>query len=326
MAYNVNTFLKPLSTSDKLIQVVDPTGVVKFTINPFTVKNTFVRGNVIYISLNSDREVLLDFRNQVESRQAIILLESQLETLRNKTPNYIDRIIEEYIVGLTSFGTQGPQGPQGDQGYQGPQGFQGNQGFQGHQGFQGPQGDQGFQGVTGATGATGPQGIPGIPARQPKFSVYLKNNETLTADPFSATGINFTNNIITIPANTISPNDNIVIKLYLEKTITTSGSNVFRMSIGTSPNQNDRQNPAVAANLVNINIPTSVGQFWMTRYNIRSTSNNFSGLSGGYSDVGVNSNSNTILGFDFANTLYLIPYIQYGSATFIVREMQLEIW
>jgi len=99
------------------------------------------------------------------------------------------------------------------------------------------------------------------------------------------------------------------------------------MSIGTSPNQNDRQNPAVAAYLVNINLPTSVGQFWVTRYNIRSTSNNFSGLSGGgYSDVAVASYSNTILGFDFANTLYLIPYIQYGSATFIVREMQLEIW
>jgi hypothetical protein len=100
MAYNINTFLKPLSQSDRLIQVIDSNGVVKYSINPFTVKNTFVRGNVIYISLNSDREILIDFRNQTESRQAIVLLESQLETLRNKTPNYIDRIIEEYIHGI----------------------------------------------------------------------------------------------------------------------------------------------------------------------------------------------------------------------------------
>lgn len=100
MAYNVNTFLKPLSLSDKLVQVVDSNGVIKFTINPFSVKNTFVRGNIIYISLNSDREILLDFRNQTESRQALTLLESQLENLRNKAPNYIDRIIEEYIQGI----------------------------------------------------------------------------------------------------------------------------------------------------------------------------------------------------------------------------------
>lgn len=100
MAYNINTFLKPLSQSDRLIQIIDSNGVVKYSINPFTVKNTFVRGNVIYISLNSDREILIDFRNQTESRQAIVLLESQLETLRNKAPNYIDRIIEEYIHGI----------------------------------------------------------------------------------------------------------------------------------------------------------------------------------------------------------------------------------
>lgn len=100
MAYNVNTFLKPLSPSDKLLQIVDLNGVVKYTINPFTIKNTFVRGNVIHISLNSDREILIDFRNQTESRQAIVILESQLETLRNRTPNYIDRIIEEYIQGM----------------------------------------------------------------------------------------------------------------------------------------------------------------------------------------------------------------------------------
>jgi len=100
MAYSVNTFLKPLSQSDRLIQIVDSNGIIKYSINPFTVKNTFVRGNVIYISLNSDREILIDFRNQTESRQAIVILESQLETLRNKTPNYIDRIIEEYIQGI----------------------------------------------------------------------------------------------------------------------------------------------------------------------------------------------------------------------------------
>ena len=100
MAYNLNTFLKPLSSTDRLIQIIDSAGLVKYSINPFTVKNTFARGNVVYISLNSDREILLDFRNQTEARQALDLLQIQLDSLRNKTPNYIDRIVEEYIHGI----------------------------------------------------------------------------------------------------------------------------------------------------------------------------------------------------------------------------------
>ena len=100
MTYNLNTFLKPLSSTDRLIQIIDSAGLVKYSINPFTVKNTFARGNVVYISLNSDREILLDFRNQTEARQALDLLQIQLDSLRNKTPNYIDRIVEEYIHGI----------------------------------------------------------------------------------------------------------------------------------------------------------------------------------------------------------------------------------
>ena len=41
MAYNLNTFLKPLSSTDRLIQIIDSAGLVKYSINPFTVKNTF---------------------------------------------------------------------------------------------------------------------------------------------------------------------------------------------------------------------------------------------------------------------------------------------
>lgn len=103
MAYSVSTFLRPLSSTDKILQIIDNNGVVKYSINPFTIKHTITRGNVIYMSLNSDREILLDFRSQSESRQALVLLETRLEDLRNKVPNYIDRIVEEYTSSLKYF-------------------------------------------------------------------------------------------------------------------------------------------------------------------------------------------------------------------------------
>ena len=100
MAYNINTFLKPITDSDRLLQIIDSTGDVKHSINPFTIKNTSIRGNLIHIRLNSDREILIYFRNQTETRGAILLLESRLEILRNRYPNYIDRIVDEYIQGI----------------------------------------------------------------------------------------------------------------------------------------------------------------------------------------------------------------------------------
>ena len=100
MAYSLSTFLKPLSQTDTSVQIMNSDMVVKWTINPFTVKNVFLQNNLVKISLNSDREVVLDFRTTNESKQAIVKLQSALEVLRNKTPQYIDKIIEEYIHGI----------------------------------------------------------------------------------------------------------------------------------------------------------------------------------------------------------------------------------
>ena len=166
-----------------------------------------------------------------------------------------------------------------------------------------------------------------INLRSPKFSVYIKNNETLTGSPFPSAGTNFTNNIITIPANTLIANDNIVVRLYFDKTATTSGTNTFGLSIGTSATQNDRQNALVAAQLTNYNLPAGVGQFWVSRFNLRATSNQFTGIGlNAITDITSATNVTTTLGFDFTQPLYLIPYIYNASSTIILREIQLEIW
>lgn len=116
MSYNLETFLKPLTESDKNIQIRDTALLVKWTINPFTIKNIIVANNLIRISLNSDRVVTVDFRTSNEAKQAIILLESAVEVLRNKAPLFIDKVISEYIQSVGLTGSQGPQGFQGTNG------------------------------------------------------------------------------------------------------------------------------------------------------------------------------------------------------------------
>ena len=101
MAYSLGTFLNSLTITDRVIQVRDTTSVVKWTINPFTVKNVIASNNLIRISLNSDRIITLDFSTSNEAIQAIVKLQDQLDVLRNKTPYNIDKIVEQYIDSFT---------------------------------------------------------------------------------------------------------------------------------------------------------------------------------------------------------------------------------
>ena len=158
--YSLDTFLKPLNNTDTTVQIRTNDLVVKHTISPYTVKTVLVSNNLVRVSLNSQREIILDFSTKNEAIRAGTLLESALETLRERPPLFIDKIVKEYINDLTQ-GPTGPQGFQGPQGIQGRQGPTGPQGFQGNQGFQGPTGPQGFQGNQGFQGPTGPQGFQG---------------------------------------------------------------------------------------------------------------------------------------------------------------------
>jgi len=100
MAYSLSTFLKPLSQTDTSIQIMDTDLIIRWTVNPFTVNNLYVQNNLVKISLSSHREIVIDFRTTNEAKEAILRLKSVLEVLRNKTPQYIDKIIEEYINGI----------------------------------------------------------------------------------------------------------------------------------------------------------------------------------------------------------------------------------
>lgn len=100
MSYNINYFLKPLSPDNRNIQILDDKGVVKYTINPFSIINTSVSNNLVRITLRNDKIIILDFFNSFESKSAIVQLQQQIDSLTQKVPFVIDKAIENYIDGV----------------------------------------------------------------------------------------------------------------------------------------------------------------------------------------------------------------------------------
>lgn len=178
MSYNYNNFLRQISPGDRNIQVLDSTGVVKYTINPFSIINVMVSNNLIKINLKNDKTIILDFYSAVQSKSAIVQLQGHIDTLSQNVPFLIDKNIENYINDKI---LSGPQGPQGFQGFQGNQGFQGSTGSQGYIGYQGY---QGYQGATGPFG-DGFVGTSSTSLQLPQIghSVILETQTNLSYQP-----------------------------------------------------------------------------------------------------------------------------------------------
>lgn len=96
MAYNYNNFLKPLNPEDKNILIFDEGWELVYTINPFSVLNTKVRGNIVTISVKSGRTILLDFLNSNYAVRALPILQDRIFTLTENTPELIDKQIEKW--------------------------------------------------------------------------------------------------------------------------------------------------------------------------------------------------------------------------------------
>ena len=100
MAYNYNTFLKPLNTGDKNVLIFNESGELVYTVNPFSVTNTQVRGNIITISVKSGRTILLDFLNSNFAISALPILQDRVKTLTREVPNFIDKQVENWVLDL----------------------------------------------------------------------------------------------------------------------------------------------------------------------------------------------------------------------------------
>jgi hypothetical protein len=121
MSYSYDKFLRPITTSDKSIKILDDTNDIKYTIDPFVITNTAAINNILRISLKSLKVILLSFSSKNEAKVALARLQEQIDILTTKVPILIDKDIQNYIrnqieqVGIIV-------GPTGSQGIQGPTG------------------------------------------------------------------------------------------------------------------------------------------------------------------------------------------------------------
>jgi hypothetical protein len=98
MSFSYDKFLRPITSSDRYIQILDNTGKVEYTINSFSILNVFVNNNLLKINLKSGRAIEIPFISQNESKLAISRIQEQIDILTQKIPINIEKDVENYIV------------------------------------------------------------------------------------------------------------------------------------------------------------------------------------------------------------------------------------
>ena len=86
MSFSYDKFLRPITSSDRYIQILDNTGKVEYTINSFSILNVFVNNNLLKINLKSGRAIEIPFISQNESKLAISRIQEQIDILTQKIP------------------------------------------------------------------------------------------------------------------------------------------------------------------------------------------------------------------------------------------------
>ena len=78
-----NTFLRTLLVSDLNIDIVDSNGVVKYIINPNSIKRIYVFNNLLKID-TTDGNIFLNFSSNTEVNLAMPILQSRIDTLKSR--------------------------------------------------------------------------------------------------------------------------------------------------------------------------------------------------------------------------------------------------
>jgi len=105
MVYKWDSFLKPLANGDTVIQILDNNGLVKYSIDPFSVINTFINNNIVKVNIKGD-VILINFSTANEAKMAFPILQEQIDLLKDRVPNFIDKKIENYVLEQLNSQTQ----------------------------------------------------------------------------------------------------------------------------------------------------------------------------------------------------------------------------
>ena len=102
MIYSWDKFLRPLATTDTNIQIMNNSGVVTQTINPYAVINILIHNNTIRIGMKSGQIVIITFSNMNESKLALPRIKQMVDSLQKKKPLFINNEIKNFVKSETT--------------------------------------------------------------------------------------------------------------------------------------------------------------------------------------------------------------------------------
>lgn len=102
MIYSWDKFLRPLATTDTNIQIMNNSGIVTQTINPYAVINILIHNNTIRIGMKSGQIVIIPFSNMNESKLALPRIKQMVDSLQKKKPMFINNEIKNFVKSETT--------------------------------------------------------------------------------------------------------------------------------------------------------------------------------------------------------------------------------
>jgi hypothetical protein len=99
MSYTYDTFLKPLSSTDTKIQIVDTIGYITHTINPFEVANSLASSKYLKISLKNHTVIDIPFSTQEEVKLALKNFNDHLSSLICGKKEFYDQVYYQFSHG-----------------------------------------------------------------------------------------------------------------------------------------------------------------------------------------------------------------------------------
>lgn len=92
-----NTFLRPINELDRNIKILDDNSNIKYTIEAFSILNVSTSNNILNIYLKSEKTIYITFSTPSESKEALKLIQEQIDILTGKVPLLIDKDVKNYV-------------------------------------------------------------------------------------------------------------------------------------------------------------------------------------------------------------------------------------
>jgi hypothetical protein len=84
--YSISNFIRPITTTDTMVQIKDVNGIIKYTVVPCNVETTEVKGRYLKINFLGKTNIILDFADESESSQSISLFQIAITEIKQRFP------------------------------------------------------------------------------------------------------------------------------------------------------------------------------------------------------------------------------------------------